>query len=180
MQEEEADDDDDGVVWMTDTSAEAARKRAEEQLSAATAAMVTVGNIEAEQEEARKKAEREAKKKAEAEEAERKRLEEVRLEQGEGKGLRCWRLRVLGDAVGQGACKVLRLPGCGGIGMLVLTAPTALECAQDTCSSQRCRPASPCVALCHKSPEHSPYPPVPTPPAGGGAPCRGGSGQAGG
>lgn len=110
VQEEEADDDDDGVVWMTDTSAEAARKRAEEQLSAATAAMVTVGNIEAEQEEARKKAEREAKKKAEAEEAERKRLEEVSLLQGEGKGCAAGRLWERADAEGQRANRVLPLP----------------------------------------------------------------------
>lgn len=66
-EENNDDDDDDGVVWMTDTSAEAARKRAEEQLSAATAAMVTVGNIEAEEEAARKKAEKEAKRKADEE-----------------------------------------------------------------------------------------------------------------
>jgi translation initiation factor 5 len=39
----------------------------QEQLSAATAALVTVGNIEAEEEAARKKAEKEAKKKAEEE-----------------------------------------------------------------------------------------------------------------
>lgn len=56
---------DDGVVWMTDTSAEAAKKRAEEQLSSATASLVTVGNLEAEEEAARRKAEREAKKAAE-------------------------------------------------------------------------------------------------------------------
>jgi translation initiation factor 5 len=39
---------------MTDTSEEAARKRAEEQLTSATAALVTVGNIEAEKAEAKK------------------------------------------------------------------------------------------------------------------------------
>ena len=50
---------------------EAMRKRAEEQLSAATAALVTQGNIEAEREAARLKAEREAAEAAEAAEAER-------------------------------------------------------------------------------------------------------------
>ncbi|GFR43167.1 hypothetical protein Agub_g4216 [Astrephomene gubernaculifera] len=69
--------DDDGVVWMTDTSAEAAKRRAQEQLTAATAAMVTVGNLEAEQEAARRKAEREAKRAAE-EEARKKAEEEKR------------------------------------------------------------------------------------------------------
>lgn len=48
---------------MTDTSEEAARRRAAEQLSAATAAMVTQGNIEAERAEAEKRAKKEAKKK---------------------------------------------------------------------------------------------------------------------
>lgn len=48
---------------MTDTSEEAARKRAQEQLTAATAAMVTQGNIEAERAEAEKKAKKEAKRK---------------------------------------------------------------------------------------------------------------------
>ncbi|GLI62885.1 eukaryotic translation initiation factor 5 [Volvox africanus] len=65
------DDDDDGVVWMTDTSAEAASRRAQEQLTAATSAMVTLGNMEAEQEAAKRRAEREAKKTAD-EEAKRK------------------------------------------------------------------------------------------------------------
>lgn len=51
------------VVWMTDTSEEAAKRRAAEQLSAATAAMVTQGNIEAERAEAEKKAKKEAKRK---------------------------------------------------------------------------------------------------------------------
>ncbi len=55
------------MVWMTDTSAEAAKRRAAEQLTAATAAMVTIGNTEAEEEAARRKAEREAKKAAEEE-----------------------------------------------------------------------------------------------------------------
>jgi len=45
-------------VWQTDTSAEAAKARAEEQLSAAMSSMVTVGNLEAEQEEARKREEK--------------------------------------------------------------------------------------------------------------------------
>jgi len=48
---------------MTDTSEEAARRRAQEQLTAATSAMVTQGNIEAEKAEAKKKAKAEAKKK---------------------------------------------------------------------------------------------------------------------
>lgn len=48
---------------MTDTSEEAARRRAAEQLSAATAAMVTQGNIEAERADAEKKAKKEAKRK---------------------------------------------------------------------------------------------------------------------
>lgn len=48
---------------MTDTSEEAARRRAAEQLSAATAAMVTQGNIEAERAEQEKKAKKEAKRK---------------------------------------------------------------------------------------------------------------------
>ena len=58
------DSGDEGVVWMTDTSAEAVAARAAEQLSGATAAMVTQGNIEAELEKERKRAEKEAKKQA--------------------------------------------------------------------------------------------------------------------
>ena len=54
------------VVWQTDTSAEAAKARAEEQLSAAMSSMVTVGNMEAEEAEARK---REEKRKAKEEAA---------------------------------------------------------------------------------------------------------------
>ena len=46
------------VVWQTDTSAEAAKARAEEQLSAAMSSMVTVGNLEAEEAEARKREEK--------------------------------------------------------------------------------------------------------------------------
>ena len=46
------------VVWQTDTSAEAAKARAEEQLSAAMSSMVTVGNMEAEEAEARKREEK--------------------------------------------------------------------------------------------------------------------------
>nr|ADI46929.1 EIF5Bbm [Volvox carteri f. nagariensis] len=62
-EEEDAEDDgDDGVVWMTDTSTEAANRRAQEQLTAATAAMVTLGNLEADQEPVRRKVEREARK----------------------------------------------------------------------------------------------------------------------
>ncbi|KAG2486162.1 hypothetical protein HYH03_015126 [Edaphochlamys debaryana] len=75
--EASGDADDDGVVWMTDTSAEAAKRRAQEQLTAATAALVTVGNLEAEQEAQRRKAEREAKKAAE-EEARKKAEDEKR------------------------------------------------------------------------------------------------------
>lgn len=51
------------MVWMTDTSAAAVAARAAEQLTAATSAMVTQGNIEAEEAEAKKKAEKAAKKK---------------------------------------------------------------------------------------------------------------------
>ncbi|PNW81558.1 hypothetical protein CHLRE_06g251600v5 [Chlamydomonas reinhardtii] len=80
--ENSGDEDDDGVVWMTDTSAEAAKRRAQEQLTAATAAMVTVGNLEAEQEAARRKAEREAKKAAE-EEARKKAEEEKKAAEEE-------------------------------------------------------------------------------------------------
>ncbi|GAX73568.1 hypothetical protein CEUSTIGMA_g1019.t1 [Chlamydomonas eustigma] len=75
------DEEEDGVVWMTDTSAEAAKKRAEEQLSAATAALVTQGNIEAEAEAERKRAEKEAKRKAEEEEAKRREEEAALLAQ---------------------------------------------------------------------------------------------------
>ncbi len=46
------------MVWQTDTSAEAAKARAEEQLSAAMSSMVTVGNMEAEEAEARKREEK--------------------------------------------------------------------------------------------------------------------------
>nr|BCL66175.1 eukaryotic translation initiation factor 5 [Volvox reticuliferus] len=60
-------ENDDGVVWMTDTSAEAASRRAQEQLTAATAAMVTLGNFEAEHDAVRRRAEREAKKAADEE-----------------------------------------------------------------------------------------------------------------
>ena len=72
--EDEGDDDEeeegDDVVWMTDTSDEAMKKRAEEQLSSATAKMVTQGNLEADRAAAKK---REEKRKAEEEKA---RLEE--------------------------------------------------------------------------------------------------------
>ena len=54
------------VVWQTDTSADAVKARAEEQLTAAMSSMVTVGNVEAEQEEARQ---REEKRKAKEEAA---------------------------------------------------------------------------------------------------------------
>jgi translation initiation factor 5 len=62
---EEGEDDDDEVVWMTDTSDAAMKKRAEEQLSGATAKMVTQGNLEADR--AAKKKEKEEKKKLEEE-----------------------------------------------------------------------------------------------------------------
>ncbi|KAF6261490.1 eukaryotic translation initiation factor 5 [Scenedesmus sp. NREL 46B-D3] len=74
-EEEEAEESDDEVVWMTDTSAAAVAARAAAQLTAATAAMVTQGNIEAEKAEAKKRAKAEAKKKAEEEAA--KRAEEA-------------------------------------------------------------------------------------------------------
>lgn len=54
------------MVWQTDTSAEAVKARAEEQLTAAMSSMVTVGNTEAEEAEARK---REEKRKAKEEAA---------------------------------------------------------------------------------------------------------------
>jgi translation initiation factor 5 len=58
---EEEEDDGDDVVWMTDTSDAAMKKRAQEQLSGATAKMVTQGNLEAEEKE-RKRREKEEKK----------------------------------------------------------------------------------------------------------------------
>jgi translation initiation factor 5 len=56
--EDDDDDDEDDVVWMTDTSEEAMKKRAAEQLSQATAALVTQGNVEAEREAAKKREEK--------------------------------------------------------------------------------------------------------------------------
>jgi translation initiation factor 5 len=50
----EEEEDDDEVVWMTDTSDAAMAARAAEQLSAATAALVAQGNIEAEAKEKRR------------------------------------------------------------------------------------------------------------------------------
>lgn len=67
IESEEEQEDEDDVVWMTDTSDAAMKKRAEEQLSGATAKMVTQGNIEAE---------RAAQKKREKEEREKKALED--------------------------------------------------------------------------------------------------------
>ncbi|KAH7622711.1 hypothetical protein Ndes2526B_g03547 [Nannochloris sp. 'desiccata'] len=72
-EEDEDEEDEDDVVWMTDTSEEAMKKRAAEQLSKATAALVTQGNVEAEREAAKKReekrlAEEEAAAKAKAEE----------------------------------------------------------------------------------------------------------------
>ena len=55
---EEEEEEEEGVVWMTDTSDAAMKKRAEEQLSGATAKLVTQGNAEAE-EKARRKREKE-------------------------------------------------------------------------------------------------------------------------
>lgn len=71
--EEQEEEDDDDVVWMTDTSDAAMKKRAEEQLSGATAKMVTQGNVEAERAAQKKKEKEEMK---QAEEAEKRRLEE--------------------------------------------------------------------------------------------------------
>lgn len=85
-EEAEAEEEDDEVVWMTDTSEAAMKQRAAEQLSTATAAMVTQGNIEAERQAALKREEKrlaeEAKAKAEAE----KRLSEeaAKLKMKEG------------------------------------------------------------------------------------------------
>jgi translation initiation factor 5 len=76
--EQEETEEEEEVVWMTDTSAAAVAARAAEQLTAATAALVTQGNIEAEKAEAKKRAKAEAKKKAE-EEAQRKADELVAL-----------------------------------------------------------------------------------------------------
>jgi len=59
MEESEEEEEED-VVWMTDTSDAAMKKRAEEQLSGATAKLVTQGNVEAE-EKARRKKEKEEK-----------------------------------------------------------------------------------------------------------------------
>lgn len=58
--EDQSDNDKDAIVWKTDTSKAAVEKRAAEQLSDAMAGMVTRGNVEAEQEEASKRADREA------------------------------------------------------------------------------------------------------------------------
>ena len=60
MEESEEEEEEEDVVWMTDTSDAAMKKRAEEQLSGATAKLVTQGNVEAE-EKARKKKEKEEK-----------------------------------------------------------------------------------------------------------------------
>ena len=67
---------------MTDTSAEAVAARAAEQLTSATAAMVTQGNIEAELEKERKRAEKEARKQAEAAAAARRAAAAAALEAG--------------------------------------------------------------------------------------------------
>lgn len=64
--DDEEDEDGEDVVWMTDTSEEAMKRRAAEQLSAATAAMVTQGNVEAEREEDRKREEKRRKEEEEA------------------------------------------------------------------------------------------------------------------
>jgi translation initiation factor 5 len=65
-EEEEEEEEEDEVVWMTDTSAAAMEARAAEQLSSATAALVTQGNVEAEAEAARKREEKRAAEEAEA------------------------------------------------------------------------------------------------------------------
>jgi translation initiation factor 5 len=81
-EEEDDEDEEDEVVWMTDTSEAAMKQRAAEQLSTATAAMVTQGNIEAERqaalrrEEKRLAEEAQAKEKAKAEAEAEKRLSE--------------------------------------------------------------------------------------------------------
>lgn len=75
--EEEDDEEEDDVVWMTDTSAEAMQQRAEEQLSGATAKMVTQGNLEAERAAAKK---REEKRRAAEEQARIEAEEQAKLE----------------------------------------------------------------------------------------------------
>jgi translation initiation factor 5 len=75
--EEEDEEDEDDVVWMTDTSEEAMKKRAAEQLSKATAALVTQGNVEAEREAAKKREEKRLAEEAAAAKA--KAEEEARL-----------------------------------------------------------------------------------------------------
>ncbi|PSC74835.1 eukaryotic translation initiation factor 5-like [Micractinium conductrix] len=83
--EEEEEEDDDEVEWLADTSEEAMKARAAEQLSAATAALVTQGNVEAEREAAARKAEKEAEEaRLQAEEEERlaaEAAEKLRLEE---------------------------------------------------------------------------------------------------
>ncbi len=76
-EEEEDEEDEDDVVWMTDTSEEAMKKRAAEQLSKATAALVTQGNVEAEREAAKKREEKRLAEEAAAAKA--KAEEEARL-----------------------------------------------------------------------------------------------------
>lgn len=58
VEESDEEEEEEDVVWMTDTSDAAMKKRAEEQLSGATAKLVTQGNVEAE-EKARRKREKE-------------------------------------------------------------------------------------------------------------------------
>jgi translation initiation factor 5 len=57
-EDEEDEEEEEDVVWMTDTSEAAMKKRAAEQLSAATAALVTQGNVEAEREAAKRREEK--------------------------------------------------------------------------------------------------------------------------
>ena len=64
---------------MTDTSAAAVAARVQEQLSSQTAAMVTIGNLE-EEEEARKKAKKEAKRAKKAEKEARAKLQNTSIE----------------------------------------------------------------------------------------------------
>jgi translation initiation factor 5 len=72
--DDEEEDEEEEVVWQTDTSEAAMKARAAEQLSAATAALVTQGNVEAEREAARRREEKrlaqEAEDRRRAEEAE--------------------------------------------------------------------------------------------------------------
>ena len=69
---EESEEEEEDVVWMTDTSDAAMKKRAEEQLSGATAKLVTQGNVEAEEKARRKKEKEEREEREERERREEK------------------------------------------------------------------------------------------------------------